>query len=503
MIAALITIASLSIAIFGCSNEKPRRIQRKTISEDTAKGSLWDDIDDVETNEPQIPEYTFPTPSDYFTYLNETFQTEQNDPTARLADIADKTITVGKSYNTSLNNANTGVLSALVLDFDNDNELEMLTVSIQNTLLTDTNFKNYLYSHALDQNALTILARSYDIENGEIVECTPVPLATMPTDGWGYFTVGIAKYEDAYILYTGMTSETMETYGPEYMTLYKVSSDERLSVDFISAITNYGLSEIKAQELWSVHDVTIRPSDTTIEDMVRSLGTAELQQSYGSMDLNAFVDVAGDFLVCVYALDPISYGGDIINKILDNTHLRHYLETNGEDYQAPDIPVAFKKDTADGTTISMYTDSFGNSFKVENGNPNNTSSAFDNFVQRIESTVGTELLITASEVNENILARTYTTRDNMIVLYWDTKTDELVSISIRTHVPTPEEEWYVLKEFVLTDELFEWEAGETDFLRAKDNWMDYLNGVQVGKYTVSIGQVADSWISIVKTENEE
>ena len=481
-LAALLAAIAISMSAAGCKDEKAvvETEQKQVSAETIAKSSA----DETELNTVKDNSEAFPTASDYFSYLNEEFKSGNDFSATRLADIEDKKINIEqskrKTYDEQLQlNTISGIISALVLDIDDDGEPEMLTISVFNRSMMDTYFYDLYYepgeAYDPDTRALALTVEVYDNKNGKIEKSSNQCLGIMPTDGWGYFVVGIAKYNEDYYLYTQINSENMSTTGPEYCTLYKATVRDKLSIDYVSGIMQYHLSEKEAQKLWNIDSPSIRPSDTTIEDLMTSASSVKKQQPYGNMELSAFADAIGGSLVCVYALDPISYGDDIINKVFDNTDLRHYLETNGEDYKAPDIPVV-----------------------VEIEKPTDTTEKLESFVERIGATVDTELVLTNSMLDNGILNRIYNTPDNTIELNWNIETDELISISARTVDPTPKEEWYLLKDLFLTDDVFGWNNGETDFLKDKVSWTDYMMGVKVGEYNVSIGQVANSWITIVK-----
>ena len=426
-----------------------------------------------------------PAAADYYRYLQDEVLEEFSGggilSSKHLAEVEphEMTLHMGNfSEVMSFNNHLTGVISAVVEDFDGDGVLEMLTIRASEADALYSIFSDALYTEAdfkaangYDHNrrVFQLYAELYVFKDGEICQDSSRTVAELSLGGWGYMAVGIEKLDDGYYLYSSVYSEDLSTYGPSYSMIMSVSGQRP---DYISNVAAYGLSEAEANQLFH-RDGIYNYNDTTIRDRLAAMGAAEGATGNLDRDAEVFAEALGGGLLCFFNVAHPDWGGSVlIHTTTDYTNLRHYLENGAADWVPYPIPRGGERAVADGP------------------------EGMPEFAAEIGAAAGVEFRPGEPAEDNGVWRQSFGAQDCELTVSWSVSENRLVGAGVSSSQEIPTEEWYALKDAVLDHPVFCWNDGEADFLKGKVSWMDYFNGVTVGDYTCVVGAVTNAFFRV-------
>lgn len=408
---------------------------------------------------------------DYYRYINEELLIADSETAdGRLASLETLKIWFnhpGANTPYDISSANgTGLLSAVVEDFDSDGCLELLVISVLGTNLDHTRWRysrydpGASYSHDIDDSVLLLSADLYDYEDDSIYLRTTENLNFMLKNHWGSLYVAIEKIEDTYYLFSGCESENMSTYGicPYVVTRL---SEAGMGMVYCSPL-NFG---------------KINPGNTNdrcdIDDPlnVGMYSFSQIQTKCESAE--SAQESLEERLLCYISLDHRDYGSDdLYYTAYDFTNLRPYLENNGKSWKKIDLPEGYYLEEPECSEyLADVAEEIEKSAGVKFSNIS-TSEGSDTFHMQCMTSDSTFLSITYNVDCEKI---TYWT------VYNKTETDS----------------WYAVKDAVLRNSAVDLSDEQiAPFLDHNANFLEYMNGVTVGDYTIRIFQVQDTHFSI-------
>lgn len=370
-----------------------------------------------------------------------------------------------------------GTISAVVEDFDADGGLEMLTVGINDVSVMDTPFDEIFYDEGAaydpENRCFELVLHYYDEKNGAVtrVESHCIPFAMMPMDGWGHLLVGMEKLGDRYELYTYVYSENMSTYGPNYLEVIDVPGN---MPKYITAVSEWGISEAEANELLDRDEVWDIAS-TTLFDTYQTIQKVDGAQSNLDPDEEAYRDALGSGLLCFVNVAYPEWGGrKAVYTLTDYTNFRQYLDTEAADWAPIDIPQGGEREAPE------------------------TLAGLDGFVADIEAAAGVTFADKGTEEEDGILKTTLATDDNRLSISWDTAQNIPVSVGWYANGSNTTQEWFTVKDVILSHPVFGWQAGDTDMLKGEVSWNAYAGNVTVGDYSCGIANVVGASMNIVR-----
>lgn len=424
-----------------------------------------------------------PSAADYYRYLQDEVLEEFSGggilSTRHLAELGPHEMALSEgnfSEVMSFNNHLTGVISAVVEDFDGDGVLEMLVLRVVEADALYSIFSDVLYpgngydgGYNANRRVFQMYAELYDYARGGIYRDFSRTAAELSLNGWGYMAAGLEKLDDGYYLYTSVYSEDLSTYGPRYSMVVGVSGRRP---DYISAVSAYGLSEAEANLLFH-RDEIYDYSDTTVHDRLSAMGRAENATSNLDRDAEAFAAALDGGLLCFFNVAHPDWGGSaLVQTTTDYTNLRHYLENGAADWAPPELPRGGEREVPEGPEAILE------------------------FATEIGAAAGVVLRPGEPAEDGGVWRQSFGGLDCEMTVGWSTAENRPVSAGVSSSQEIPTEEWYAIKDAILDHPAFGWDNGETDFLKGEVGWMDYFDGVAVGDYTCVIGAVANAFFTV-------
>lgn len=478
LICIMTLLLCLALCLTGCA--------QVSLSKD---GGSREDEEEAETKTGGPDGDGLPAAADYYRYLQDEVLEEFSGggilSNKHLADVEPHEMTLREgnfSEVMSFNNILTGVISAVVEDFDGDGVLEMLVIRVSeadalysifsDALYTEADWENY-NGYDANRRVFQMYVLFYDYEDGEIYQdksVVPGTIAELSLGGWGYMAVGLEKLEDGYYLYTSTYSEDMSTYGPRYSMVLSVTGQRP---NHISAVTAYGLSEAEANQMLHFGEI-YNYSDTTIHDRFLAIGTAEGATSNLDREAEVFADALDGGLLCFFNVAHPEWGGKrLIHTTTDYTNLRHYLENDAADWAPLKLPEGGERAVPEGPEGMLA------------------------FAAEIGDAAGIELRPGEPAERDGVWHQSFGGQDCELTVSWSVSENRLVGAGVSSSQEIPTEEWYALKDAILEHPVFGWDAGEADFLKGGvSSWTDYINGVTVGDYTCVLGAVMNAFFRV-------
>ena len=370
-----------------------------------------------------------------------------------------------------------GTISAVVEDFDADGGLEMLTVGINDVAIMNTNFKRLFYEDGADYDSsnrcFELGLRYYDEKDGAVtcVDSNCIAFSVLPMDGWGHLLVGMEKLEDRYELYTYVYSENMSTYGPNYLEVIDVPGN---MPKYISAISEWGLSEAEANELL-YRDEVWDIASTTLFDTWQTIKKVDGAQSNLDPAEEAYRDALGSGLLCFVNVAYPEWGGKkVVYTMTDYTGFRQNLDSEGAGWVPIDIPQGGEREAPE------------------------TPAGLDGVVADIEAAAGVTFAGKGTEEEDGILKTTLATDDNRLRISWDTAQNIPVSVGWYANDSNTTQEWFTVKDAILSHPVFGWQAGAADMLKGAVSWNDYAGNITIGDYSCGIVNAVGASMNIVR-----
>lgn len=448
---------------------------------DSSKASTSPDITDT-----AAPDGGYPTAADYYRFLKAEYaEWKETAPDKGYTLISFKPATTGPieididegdfmdkfAWNMDL----LGTISAVVEDFDGDGGLEMLTVGINERSVMDSRFGKALYDEGAaydpENRCFNLSLHYYDEKDGAISCAYNVGFAMLPMSGWGHMVVGMENLDGQYELYTYVYSEDMSTYGPSYFEVIDVPGDIE---KYITAVPQYGLSEAEANELIlrnTVWDI----SSTTLYDTYQTISKLDGTQSNLDPAEEAYRDVLGEGLLCFINVAYPEWGGDkVVYTLTDYTGFSRYLETAAEGWSAIAIPQGGARQAPEAP------------------------AGLDDFISSIEAATGATFTSSGSSEENGILSSDFATANNRLAVKWDTAQNVPVSIGWYANDTNTTQEWFDVKDAILSSPVFGWNEGDADMLKGQVSWTDYAGNVTIGGYSCGIVNVVGASLQIVR-----
>lgn len=369
-----------------------------------------------------------------------------------------------------------GTISAVVEDFDTDGGLEMLVIGINERSVMDSRFGEVLYDEGAaydpENRCFYLSLRYYDERDGAISCSYSVGFAMLPMSGWGHMVVGMEKLDEQYELYTYVYSENMSTYGPSYFEVIDVPGDIE---KYISAVPQYGLSEVEANKL-IFQDKVWEISSTTLYDTFQRISRIDGAQNNLDPEEEAYRDALGEGLLCFINVAYPEWGGDkVVYTLTDYTNFSHYLGTEAEGWSAIEIPQGGARQT-----------------------PEAPAGLGDDFVSNIEAATGITFTSKGSAEENGIITSKLATADNSLTIKWDTGKNVPVFIGWYANDTNTTQEWFDVKDAILSSPVFGWENGDADMLKGQVSWNAYAGNITIGDYSCGIANVVGASMNIMR-----
>ena len=479
-------IFCLSLLLFGCGSQVETDSSEAPKNSDVTERDNSGNESDITQPSAVMPDSDYPTAADYFRFLKAEYAEREKEvseeghtllsfkPAATEpveieideGDFMDKF-----SFNMDL----LGTISAVVEDFDEDGGLEMLTVGINEMSVMDSRFRKVLYDEEAaydpENRCFNLSLRYYDEKDGEVSCRYDIGFAMMPMSGWGHMAVGMEKLDDQYELYVYVYSEDMSTYGPSYFEVIDVPGEIE---KYITAVPQYGLSEAEANELIlrnSVWDI----SSTTLYDTYQTISKLDGTQSNLDPEEEAYRDVLGEGLLCFINVAYPEWGGDkVVYTLTDYTNFSHYLETEAEGWSAIEIPQGGERQAPE------------------------SPAGLDEFVSGIETATGITFTEGGSDEENGVISSKLTTADNSLTIKWDTAQNVPVFLGWYANDTNTTQEWFDIKDAILSSPVFGWNEGDADMLKGQVSWTDYAGNVTIGDYSCGIANVVGASLQIMR-----
>lgn len=323
-------IFCMSLAACGTSGSD-QTSDKQTGSEETHEKE-----DNTSSSEISI-ESSLVTAEDYYRYLNEVFLPEH-----QLASVEKISTELPKYTRDLRKKGGTGLLSALIDDFDGDGNLEMLTVEVKSVAIQDTFLEMVFFwdgaSYDPETRCLELYLRHFTFENGKIEEYG-AGTANVLLDGyWGKVVLGVEKVDqDFYVFSKGMSENVFGKY----------NYDTNLDLYTICRIGGTGISPsytapFHFKEAHSSDYLEKMGEENTLDPEELSLSDLEIPEA--SATNSEILESLGNRLLCVVDVDiPNLDRDELTYQLTDYTQLRENLENNGTNWERIQLPEGYKK----------------------------------------------------------------------------------------------------------------------------------------------------------------
>lgn len=220
-----------------------------------------------------------------------------------------------------------GIIGCKILDIDGDSDLEMIVIVNSSSSLMDSIYKDLLYDEgaAYDAEHRTLIYMFYVYDyysnSNRIYESNYGYMGYLPCNDWGEIISGIVEIDKTYYLVSYTETQDMSSYGPKYMTVFKLEKNSenrgRIAPCFVSPWSSYDLSEEETYELFHASP-SLDISETCLDQMLE-----KLYKTYENDET-----IFDDSLLCWTNVTPETYGGTLLYQNNDNTNLREHLDNN-------------------------------------------------------------------------------------------------------------------------------------------------------------------------------
>lgn len=361
----------------------------------------------------------------------------------------------------------TGLISAFIEDFDNDKQLEMLTVSLRYSNTIDTVYGDVYFEPGtpFDENStkyccIELICKVYDRnEDGEIEAVCSYPYAIMPTDSFGRMLVGVEKVDKEYYLFGYATSENLSTYGPKHFVAGNLTKGiEGKSIQWqYSSPLEYGRAHAgNYNEILHIY------APITINDTSLSMLKLEPEPDLGTR-LIARVDFE-----YVQSDNKVEWD-KVIMTPTDNTNLSTHIESDGETWERIELPQGGKIEVPEDKSAEMR---------------------FEEIIEEINRVSGTVFKQTdVREENEKFMCTYVSDLGNKVYLTWNMSKGYLSGIEISGNRG---EEWIAAKDVLARLPELEFNSeNEALFTGEVEDWLTYTNGIDIGEWKVSLFSVME------------
>lgn len=469
---ALLLAAALLVC-GGCAQTEDEE-ETASVSEAMPAETAAQETTESETEETPETEEDFPTAADYYDYMQSVIMAEYDLVTTDPVEI---TLGSGKTFEEPLwVQGETGIIGAVIHDYDGDGSLEMAVFYLVNCMRLDTYFAPWLYDTEtgvdidddLYERAFVIYVIYYDAKDGEISQSSYDQYMILPTDGWGNISIGLERVGDDYYLFGHMYSENQATYGPTYTLVAKLGGHDTFTYEYSTVPSWYVINDrtqAEMNELLGIEEPL----------QIQTLSLYDVLESSDTSSAEAFYDSVGERALCYLDIEYTDWDGyDVTETVTDYTNLRHYLETGGQDWEERELPEGYEREVSDASADMVA------------------------FVEEIDAGAGTTFAADGVNIlddTDGIYYATFESDTLTLTLYWDSEagrpTDICISEqenSIGTGV------WYAAKDAMLQSDVFGFTAEEIAPLLGQVGWTDYTTGVSIGDYICMIYLVLDAGV---------
>lgn len=394
---------------------------------------------------------------DYYQYLNEVFVAERSLASTEPIELSIDTMDWHFAWDLSAAGGK-GLVSAVIEDFDCDGTLELLAVEVEDLSIMNTFYNRVVFADGADYDpeVRCVILRGwlFDYAEGNIVEQAYGTLILMPETSWGKMVVGIEKVENEYYLFASVSGEEMSTYGPSQFTATRIGGDS-LTPMYSSVLDYRRADKSNYLELMGIQN-SININESTLSD---------LQIPYYEKDESEFRQQLGNRLLCIVDIDYVEFGGDeLVVTITDYTNLRENLQDNGANWQRIHLPEGARKEVPDVPTDAQA------------------------WISALEAEAGTTLHMDSNVTEDGLCKMAFSTEGgNTLDLYWDLENNQLQWVGLSAYKEKPDDEWYALKNAILDSGMLGLTQEQKNLIYDRNpNWTDYMNGVEMGDFKISI-----------------
>ncbi|MDO5401400.1 MAG: hypothetical protein Q4F17_10570 [Eubacteriales bacterium] len=415
---------------------------------------------------------TAPAPADFLGYIRDVLV-----PREGLASTDAHTFHLSSdgSLPEAMGQAQLGLLSACVRDFDADGAQELVTFSLASGDGLDTYLGEIYYTDPLPCLLLEMKLYTAD-ENGQISLSDSVPaVAHLENRSWGPMLVRLDNLDGVLYIISRAAMEDMTTYGPRPVTIFHIEQG-KFVFDYAGKVS-WGQSTMKEDpnELLGTRNFYLpKPDSSTHFERGSELPDPEL-----SLDtLDASLEAGAPWLVCGFLLETHNSAEtsmDMTCKAGDATALRQALETG----------ILPTSEIPDGHLAE---------------DPVPEAAALDYAAalsDQVEALSGIRMEVVDADTSDEQDTVNFTAPDGTTCrLVLSSQSHELLSLRLTSTTWTPDSEWIALKDAILSCESLGLSEDDTASMLGDISLSTFSGGVELGNKRIVIAAVSQCFLII-------
>lgn len=453
---SLLILIAMALTLCACGQEQPAETTAGTTAAVTTAPAETTEAVDLEREQRSL----------FYDYLKSDVI-----PGIGLADMRELTWKISAMWGVPndpqhlLDQGRGGLLSAVVRDFDLDGTQDMVTFHMEAATYEDT-WKG-IYDG--DNTVYRVSMHFYTLENGTVTFQDSYPCLIM-LDGtsWGNISIRMELMEKGIYISAHSYAEDYSTYGASPTTVFH-AEEGKFVFDYIGGI-HYGQSSIDENPNHILGTTNMNLQDYTIRSIDKSAADTDPN---GDPEENRWI-YRGVFENLDWSEGTMRYTGT------DYTGLRIILEKGVDAF--PHDPLPQGGIIPEHPSVQLAKDA---------------AQVIADYVKQKAACEYVNITANYSEYSNTTTVRIETEEYTFLGLVYDADTMLLKSVGVSSNdYPVPQE-WFDMKDALLSYEPFGLLSGETaQFTGRKINYNKHMNGTPITGATVTIMQVTDTYFSL-------